>query len=92
VSGDVVLRRIDPEDDDLMLRDGEYGKHPRDGKWYVRLPGGHMGNLGNHEVTEHEDGTITVRPSVLIKTPGYLGTNATAFNHGFIDRGVWRSC
>ena len=34
---------------------------------------------------EHEDGTITVTPSIVITT--HVGTW-----HGFLERGVWREC
>jgi hypothetical protein len=33
------------------------------------------------EITEHEDGTITVRPSIADPEPGGW--------HGFLSRGVW---
>lgn len=39
----------------------------------------HMGSLTDHEITEHEDGTITVSPSI----EGYDF-------HGHIERGIWR--
>lgn len=38
-------------------------------------------------LTEHDDGTITVSPSILAHptadAPGW---------HGFLERGVWREC
>lgn len=44
-----------------------------------------IGRLTNHEVTEHEDGTITVRPSIL------LGPAAPRKKrHGYLTRGVWK--
>lgn len=68
------------------LRPGEYGKAP-DGVWYCRPPWNHAGgSLRNHAVTEHEDGTITVSPSILIKMP------PVGEWHGFLERGVWREC
>lgn len=72
-------------DGDFSLRHGEYGKHPKDGNWYCRPPGSHMGNLSNHEVVEHEDGTITVSPSILVT--GYDGQW-----HGYLKKGVWEEC
>jgi hypothetical protein len=42
------------------------------------------GNLSGHSVVEHEDGTITVSPSILITEP-----NVGQW-HGFLERGVWR--
>lgn len=56
------------------------------GVWYIRPPRGHVGCLRNHEVTEHEDGTITVSPSILIDYHGTEGLNW----HGWLERGVWR--
>jgi hypothetical protein len=53
--------------------------------WMVRTPNGHMGNLGNHEVIEHEDGTITVSPSIAVSD------NSGELYHGFLRRGVWES-
>ncbi len=69
--------------------DGGYCPVVRDGvrTWMVRTPNGHLGDVGNHDVVEHEDGTITVSPSILVSNPqqGELW-------HGYLERGVWRSC
>ena len=64
---------------------GDYGKL-RDG-WYGRPPRGGLGNLENHDVTEHEDGTITVSPSILIDD----GRPERRW-HGYLEHGVWREC
>ena len=42
-----------------------------DGKrsFYCVTPNGHAGNLAAHDVTEHDDGTITVSPSILVSNP-----------------------
>ncbi len=74
------------QDNDLFLAEGQYGKHPN-GTWYARPPGSMMGNLSNHEVTEHEDGTITVSPSILVTE---LGSGKQW--HGFLEHGIWREC
>jgi hypothetical protein len=55
--------------------------------WYCTTPNGLLGNLGAHQVEEHEDGTITVRPSILV-----TGGGADTSYHGFLERGVWRDC
>ena len=68
-------------DGHLCLAEGEYGQDSR-GVWMARPPGGHLGNLSNHDVTEHEDGTITVSPSILITGEGGSW-------HGYLERGVW---
>lgn len=62
---------------------GDYGKVG--GVWLARPPKGHTGSLKQHEVTEHEDGTITVSPSILV-------TGGREPWHGFLERGVWREC
>lgn len=68
----------------LSLEEGEYGQGT-DGVWYGRPPGNHMGNLSSHTVTEHEDGTITVSPSILID-------DGRSKWHGYLERGAWRQC
>ena len=61
-----------------------------DGSWMLWLPderiehfNGLLAGLKNHTVQEHEDGTISVSPSVLV-------TNRNIARHGFFERGVWR--
>lgn len=79
-------QRVYPQDKDLLLKKGEYGINPKDGNWYACSPAGHMGNLANHEVTEHDDGTITVSPSILVTA--YPGEKTIW--HGYLERGIWR--
>jgi hypothetical protein len=65
------------------LGPGDFGKDI-DGIWYCRPPWKHAGgSLARHTVTEHEDGTITVSPSILIAT--HVGTW-----HGYLEHGIWR--
>jgi hypothetical protein len=70
---------------------GDYGRHPADGNWYACTPGGHLGNLSAHDVVEHEDGTITASPSILISVRDSK-ENRVELWHGYLERGVWRSC
>ena len=79
-------KRHDLTDDSIILKMGEYGKDP-DGVWFMRVPepGFGMGSLRNHEVTEHEDGTITVSPSILCY--GHFDKQW----HGYLERGIWRN-
>jgi hypothetical protein len=59
------------------------------GKWAIRAPDGTWGGyLGpGHHVEVHDDGTITVTPSILVFKPrGVQGW------HGFLERGTWREC
>lgn len=52
---------------------------------WIKDPAGHVGRCSKHEVTEHEDGTVTVSPSIL-STQADHGHDW----HGFLERGVWR--
>lgn len=58
----------------------------RDGRlepwcWYVRDPNGDICTIrDNHQVTEHDDGTITVTPSIVNPNGDY---------HGFLQARVW---
>ena len=77
--------RVYPNDEGhLYLNEpGQYGMDS-DGMWWAFVPeaGCPVGALSDHTVVEHEDGTITVSPSIL--WPGKW--------HGYLDRGVWREC
>lgn len=92
MSGELQGRRI-PDgakwygDDGDSAQPGDYGRVLMDGRWVwrCRTPNGLGGHLDNHEVTEHDDGTITVAPSILCRA-GALGEW-----HGYLERGVWRS-
>jgi Family of unknown function (DUF6527) len=55
------------------------------GRWEICSPDGELGAIGpSWTITEHEDGTITVHPSIWFN-------NSTGW-HGFLERGFWRSC
>lgn len=60
--------------------------------WICCSPNGHAGNLAAHAIAEHEDGTITVSPSILIRTSRDGGRTMVDLWHGFLERGVWREC
>lgn len=66
--------------------DDEHGDptEPKRVLW-IKDPAGHVGRCGKHQVTEHEDGTVTVSPSILSTTASH-GHDW----HGFLERGVWR--
>lgn len=57
------------------------------GLWMCMTPSSFIGNLGNHTITEHQDGTITVSPSILVTQQ--IGGEKQAW-HGFLERGIWR--
>ncbi len=68
---------------------GDYGRWERDEcNWYACTPNDEMANLSSHNVTEHEDGTITVSPSILVST--IRNGEKVPLWHGFLERGVWR--
>lgn len=105
-----VGRRVDESETFDFWRDmqpGDYGKSLHN-QWWLRAPDGSWGTLNLdrwHTVEEHEDGTITVRPSVDY-TREILGGFATPDNHhldfivgesrrrigwhGWLERGIWR--
>jgi hypothetical protein len=82
----MVGKRID-RPDGSRFAPGEYGKDSR-GAFLVCPPGEEnrmmIGDLSKHDIIEHEDGTITVSPSIL------LGCGSRSW-HGYLDRGVWRT-
>jgi len=71
--------------DGELLNPGVFGKLR--GHWLCCTPNGHFGNLDGHTVTEHEDKTITVHPSILVSKSG-----GGSLWHGWLKRGVWTEC
>lgn len=86
----MIGRRIyaKPDEDWIVnMQPCDYGREPEGSRsWYCRLPSGALANLGAHEVTEHEDGTITVAPSIRVSG----GPPGSTPWHGFLERGIWR--
>lgn len=85
-AGDTLAgRRVHDVPTHKMER-GDYGtvNTPDGPSWSACTPSGDHGNLDGHEITEHEDGTITVSPSILV-TAG-----REECWHGYLERGVWR--
>lgn len=81
------LHEVEGEDDfvfRIFTSPGAYGK--RDGVWYCCTPNGLAGNLCNHSVVEHNDGTITVSPSILVAQRHPISW------HGYLKQGVWSEC
>ena len=74
--------------DASFFEPGEYGKRS-DGNFYGCAPGDEdmMCNLGGHNIIEHDDGTITVSPSILITTGPKTCRKQW---HGYLEKGVWR--
>lgn len=70
------------------LEPGDYAKYK--GGWFARIPNGDLmltANLARHAITEHEDGTISVSPSILCDK----GSRNESW-HGYLERGIWREC
>lgn len=68
---------------DFAGHPGAYGKVG--GGWLVCLPTGELCSMNaGHDITEHEDGTITVSPSILMRAD-----RGTPW-HGYLEHGVWR--
>lgn len=79
-------RRVYIEDDVFTdTQPGDYWYWSDGKKWMCNTPNGHLGALGKHQITEHEDGTITVSPSILVST-----AQGGELWHGYLERGVWR--
>ena len=89
---DVMIgRRVKLGDRGLIsLEPGDFAFCRQDGSWYGSTPTGDLANLANHQITVHEDGMISVSPSILVST-SRDGVPLELW-HGFLDRGVWRSC
>jgi hypothetical protein len=75
------------KDDWSDLIEGSYCKLPN-GDWAIYSPGGTFGTISPtvHTIVEHEDGTITVSPSILFKH----GRKKTEGWHGYLEKGIWR--
>ncbi len=84
-------RRVPDGTEPHFYEPGDYGRW--NDCWYARAPVTEprplQGNLGNHDVTEHDDGTITVSPSILIHAR-WAGKDIEW--HGYLERGTWRQC
>ncbi len=85
------------EDNKYCENNGEYSKQTDTkpyGKeyWNCKTPNGYYGCLVRHEITEHEDGTITVAPSILVSMMDEDKKNKKKLWHGYLEKGIWRSC
>lgn len=87
-------KRVEPEFYEggsfKRLNPGEYALIK--GVWYAETPNGECANLANHSVIEHEDGTITVSPSIRVSIQYTADRPEKELWHGFLERGVWHSC
>lgn len=72
------------------IKEGGYGK--LGDTWYLWPPGMDraLPLVGGFSVDEHDDGTITVSPSVGYGRRGDSEPNNPKYRwHGFLKRGVW---
>jgi hypothetical protein len=76
----VTGRRL-PDGEIAHMDPGDYQRDEHGG-WWVCLPNGDASNITTWTVTEHDDRTITVSPSI----------HSIGRWHGFLERGVWREC
>ena len=73
-----------PDDSKLSeFQSGDFGCWRT--RWYAMTPSGMLAGLSDHTVTEHEDGTISVSPSILVN-------DGQKDWHGYLERGTWRTC
>lgn len=56
----------------------------RPGEWWFRDPFGWFGRVTTHRVTVHDNGTITVKPSIAPRPDDPPGSF-----HGWLTEGVW---
>lgn len=75
-----------PADIEAKLQPGDYWEWPRYDLWLVCAPNGDLASLrpAIHTIIEHEDGSISVHPSIQFKSGRRW--------HGYLERGVWREC
>ncbi len=84
----MIGKRIENQDNHIP-NPGEYYSYLWRGQklWFGMTPNGLLANISSHNVVEHEDGTITVSPSILVNE----GCGEQSW-HGFLEMGVWREC
>jgi hypothetical protein len=64
---------------------GDYWLDESLGYWMICPPNGGVGSLMNHQVTVHDDGTISVSPSIFLD--GIHSSEHTW--HGYLKNGIW---
>jgi hypothetical protein len=91
MSKEMIGKRFYPDEEHTFPNvPGEYMKG-ENGRWELCMPTGIHGAINDKvwKITEHEDGTITVSPSIDCKSTGANGK----YNwHGWLEKGVWREC
>ena len=79
--GELQGRRV--ENVGAMEKPGDYCLVNDGAALWMLLPSGVQGRIDTDgwTITEHDDGTVTVSPSIHDAPDGW---------HGFLERGVWR--
>lgn len=88
-AGDLTQGTRRPDGTELHdLKPGEYAQSGG-GLLWLCLPNGLHGavNRENWTITEEDDGTITVSPSILTNGAAEFGVGSW---HGYLEHGVWR--
>lgn len=85
----MIGTRVDRPDGAGIPAAGEYGRIA--GQWHGCTPNGHLAGFWGHKVVEHEDGTITVSPSIRVFLPATDEISQRELWHGYLERGIWRS-
>jgi hypothetical protein len=79
-------RLVDGVFADDPFRPGSYGRVNVQNHWEWRgcTPNGHTCNLSAHEVIEHDDGSISVKPSIRVSM------SDKEVWHGYLEQGNWK--
>lgn len=85
-STDGVLPELQPGDY-IKVLGGPWTERLVQPLWVVRTPNGCLCYLNEgHTFTEHDDGMLTVTPSIGC----FKDANGSFAYHGFLEHGVWR--
>lgn len=85
----MIGKRFYPDEEHTFPNNpGEYMKG-NGGRWELCMPTGIHGAIHDKtwKITEHDDGTITVSPSIMVTC------HIEKYSwHGYLEKGVWREC
>ena len=82
--------RPGPKAGDFWFEGSLIGGLPNTGGWYGITPNGLCCNLTRHQITQHVDGSITVKPSIKVTAVNPEGQRVEW--HGYLDAGRWVEC
>lgn len=78
-------RRYPDKKGKIVLKNGEYFKTQKTGNWILKTPSGVCATVKKEKITEHQDGTITISPTVYL----FIDFDGKTWR-GFLTKGVWR--